>query len=159
MSIKSFLQDLNQAFQEKEEEKRKRDELAQQRDKERKAFYELYSNSYNNGIVKKIKKLEKEMKEDFKVRYKEAPTKSSSNSLEGNIMFQPKFVSEVYEVRVAVRGNYKEKTLSVTGIATYRLSAKHKAPIEVFNDDIQLFDPEQTEDYITTILRYFFIKE
>ncbi|GAB3825493.1 hypothetical protein [Pontibacter rugosus] len=158
MSIKGFLQDLNEVFKENEEEKRKREEVVKQKEKEKKEFFELYSNIYNDGIVKKVKKIEKELKNDFKIRYKKGPEKPSFNTLEGSLTFQPKFVTDVYEIKIMVQGQFKDKTLVVLGNATYRLNAKHKGATEVFKDKIELFDPEQTEDFITKILRYFFIE-
>ncbi|MBC5774528.1 hypothetical protein H8S95_10690 [Pontibacter sp. KCTC 32443] len=158
MSLANFLTDLNESFKKKEAEKRSREEALRREEKQKKDFLREFNEIYAQSVVRKIKKVEKNLKKEFKIKYKDPPEHFSREVVEGNITFYPKFNSGVYEAKIVVQGQYKARELTITGSAVYRLNAHHKGTNIVYKDAIERFDPSQIENYLTQVLRHYFIE-
>lgn len=159
MSLANFLSDLNESFRKREEEKQRHEAFLKQVEQEKKDFLREFNAIYNQELVKKVKKAEKDLKKEFKIKYKNPPERFNHETIEGNITFYPKFDSGVYEAKIVVQGHYKARELTITGDAVYRLSAQRKASSIVFKDKIDRFDPSQIENYLTEVLRHYFIEK
>lgn len=158
MSLKSFLTDLNESFRKREEEKQRQEVALKQVEKEKKDFLKEFNAIYSHDVVRKIKSAEKDLKKEFKIKYKNPPEYYKRETVEANITFYPRFTSEIYEAKIVVQGQYKERELTITGNAVYKLHARHKGASIVFKDTIEQFDPSKVESYVTQVLRHYFLE-
>ncbi|MEJ8757592.1 hypothetical protein WG947_11315 [Pontibacter sp. H259] len=158
MTLENFLCDLNESFKRKAEEKRSRVEAQMREEKLKKEYLRDFNEVYSKCVVRKIKRVEKNLSKDFKIKYKTPLEQFNREQIEGSILFYPKFISGVYEVKLSVRGHYKTQELTITGSAVYRLHARHKEDSTVFKDTIRNFDSAQVENYISQVLRHYFIE-